>query len=88
MKKFTTAIAVLAATLVLGAPFTAQAQTDQQMDAKFNMPHYMAMANKDGMLMKADVMKAVGEKFDKMQKNGMINMDQMAQLLRDLYTGR
>lgn len=88
MKKLSTAIATLAASLVLFTPFIAHAQTDQQMDAKFNNQVYMKMANKDGMLAKADVMKSVSDKFDKMQKNGMITMDQMGQLLMDLYRGR
>ena len=81
-------MAILAASLMLTSPFVAQAQTDQQMDAKFNAEAYMKMANKDGMLKKADVMKAVSDKFDKMQKNGMISTEQMGELLRDLYRGR
>ncbi len=88
MKKLNNALAVLAASLVLASPFAVHAQnTDQAMDAKFNTQMYMKMANKDGMLMKADVMKSVSDKFDKMQKNGMISVDQMGELLRDLYRG-
>lgn len=90
MKKLANAIAILAASLVLTSPFAAQAQTqpDHQLDAQFNRQVYMKMANKDGMLTKADVMKVVGDKFDKMQKNGMISMDQMGEMLKDLYRGR
>ncbi len=88
MKKLTPAMAILAASLVLTSPFVAHAQTDQQMDAKFNAQVYKKMANKEGMLKKADVMKTVSDKFDKMQKDGMITTDQMGELLRDLYQGR
>lgn len=88
MKQLNKALAILAASLALTSPFVAQAQSDQQMDAQFNRQVYMKMANKDGMLTKADVMKTVGDKFDKMQKNGMISMDQMGEMLRDLYRGR
>jgi predicted methyltransferase len=88
MKKLTNSLAILAASLVLTSPFVAYAQTDQQMDAKFNAQAYMKMANKDGMMKKADVMKVVSDKFDKMQKGGMISMDQMGEMLMDLYRGR
>ena len=57
MKQLNKALAVLAASLTLASPFVAQAQSDQQMDAQFNRQVYMKMANKDGMLTKADVMK-------------------------------
>ena len=85
MKKLSSALAILAASLALTAPFASYAQTDQQMDAKFNAQAYMKMANKDGMLKKADVMKVVSDKFDKMQKGGMISVDQMGERLKDLY---
>ncbi len=93
MKQLNKALAILAASLALASPFVAQAQTpaaqtDQQMDAQFNRQAHMKMANKDGMLTKADVMKSVGDKFDKMQKNGMISVDQMGEMLKDLYHGR
>lgn len=92
MKQLNKALAILAASLALASPFAAQAQTqpqtDQQMDAQFNRQAHMKMANKDGMLTKADVMKSVGDKFDKMQKNGMISVDQMGEMLKDLYHGR
>lgn len=88
MKKLTSALSILAASLMLTMPFGATAQTDQQMDAKFNAQAYMKMANKDGMMKKADVMKVVSDKFDKMQKDGMISMDQMGEMLKDLYRGR
>jgi hypothetical protein len=87
MKKLSSALSILAASLVLTMPFGAYAQTDQQMDAKFNAQAYMKMADKDGMMKKADVMKVVSDKFDKMQKGGMISMDQMGQMLKDLYYG-
>jgi hypothetical protein len=87
MKKLNSALAILAASLVLTMPFGAHAQSDQQMDAKFNTQVYMKMADKDGMMKKADVMKVVGEKFDKMQKDGKISVDQMGQMLKDLYYG-
>lgn len=88
MKQLNKALAILGASLALTSPFTVQAQTDQQMDAQFNHQVYMKMANKDGMLTKAVVIKSVSDKFDKMQKDGMISMDQMGELLRDLYRGR
>ena len=47
----------------------------------------MKMAKKDGTINRADVMKIVSEKFDKMQKGGMIFMDQMEEMLKDLYHG-
>ena len=84
MKKLTRALAILATSLVLTTPFASYAQPDNQLD-KFNAEAYMKMANKDGMLKKADVMKVVGDKFDKMQKDGMISVEQMGQMLRDLY---
>ncbi len=88
MKKLTHAIAILAASLVLTSPFVAHAQSDQKIDAQYNVQVYKKMANKEGMLKKADVMKAVSDKFDKMQKGGMISVDQMGELLMDLYQGR
>jgi hypothetical protein len=54
----------------------------------FNKQVYMQLANKDGMLAKADVMKMVEMKFDKMAKNGMISTDDMGKLLADLHRGR
>ncbi|NMM05904.1 hypothetical protein [Polaromonas sp.] len=45
------------------------------------------MAKKEGTMKKAGVMKIVSEKFDKMQKGGMIFMDQMEEMLKDLHHG-
>jgi hypothetical protein len=87
VKKLNSALAILAASLVLTMPFGAYAQSDQQMDAKFNTQVYMKMADKDGMMKKADVMKVVSDKFDKMQKGGKISVDQMEKMLKDLYYG-
>ena len=47
----------------------------------------MKMAKKDGTINRADVMKIVSEKFDKMQKGTMFFMDQMEEVLKDLYHG-
>ena len=47
----------------------------------------MKMAKTDGTINRADVMKIVSEKFDKMQKGSMIFMDQMEEMLKDLYHG-
>ena len=88
MKRLNNTLAVLAASLALSTPFVAQAQTDQKMEAQFNAQAHMKMANKEGMISKEDLMKTVSDKFDKMQKNGMITVDQMGQLLRDIYRGR
>lgn len=88
MKKIATSLALVAASLALVFPIAASAQSDQQMDAQFNKQVYMKMADKDGMMSKSDVMKMVDQKFDKMQKNGRISVDQMGQLLRDLYGGK
>jgi hypothetical protein len=74
------------ASVALAAPFAAQAQTDGYPLAKFNKEAYMKMADKDGMLSRADVMKMVNERFDKMQKGGMISVEQMGQLLRETYS--
>jgi hypothetical protein len=86
--KFNKTLAIVAASLALASPFAAQAQSDQQYDAMFNKQVYMQLANKDGMLAKADVMKMVEMKFDKMAKNGMISTDDMGKLLADLHRGR
>jgi hypothetical protein len=86
--KFNKTLAIVAASLALASPFAAQAQSDQQYDAMFNKQVYMQLANKDGMLAKADVMKMVEMKFDKMAKNGMISADDMGRLLADLHRGR
>ncbi|HEY3049896.1 MAG TPA: hypothetical protein VGJ72_20825 [Polaromonas sp.] len=88
MKKLNNTLAILAASLVLSTPFVAQAQTDQQMDGQFNRQVHMKMANKQGMISKEDFMKTVSDKFDKMQTNGMISVDDMGKLLRDIYRGR
>ena len=65
--KLTRTLALVVASLALTSPFISHAQTDQQMDAKFNKQVYMKMA-KDGMVSKADVMKMVEAKLDKMAK--------------------
>jgi hypothetical protein len=85
--KFNKTLAIVAASLALASPFAAQAQSDQQYDAMFNKQVYMKMA-KDGMMAKADVMKMVEMKFDKMAKNGMISVDDMGKLFGDLHRGR
>lgn len=85
--KFKKVLTLVAASLVLASPFAVNAQTDQQYDAMFNKQVYMKMA-KDGMMAKADVMKMVEAKFDKMAKNGMISVDNMGKLFGDLYRGR
>ena len=69
------------------APFAAYAQTDQPMDGKFNARAGMKITKKDRTINRADVMKIVSEKFDKMQKGSMIFMDQMEEMLKDLYHG-
>jgi hypothetical protein len=82
------AFAIAAATLVLASPFAVQAQqSDQMLDGQFNKQMYMKMANKDGMMAKADVMKMVSDKFDAMAKSGMISVDNLGVMLRDLYRG-
>lgn len=86
MKKLNRALAMLCTSIVLIVPFAAQAQTDGYPLAKFNKEAYMKMADKNGMLSKADVMKMMNEKFDKMQKGGMISVDQFSQMMRDIYT--
>jgi hypothetical protein len=86
--KFNKTLAIVAASLALASPFAAQAQSDQQYDAMFNKQVYAKMADKNGMMSKADVMKMVEMKFDKMAKNGMISTDDMGRLLADLHRGR
>jgi Spy/CpxP family protein refolding chaperone len=86
--KLKTTLALLAASFALASPFAVQAQTDQQMDAKFNQVYYMKMANKDGMVAKKDVMKMIEAKIDKMAKNGMISVADMGRLFSDLYKGQ
>lgn len=86
MSKFNRRLAMLCTSIVLAAPFAVQAQTDGYPLAKFNKEAYMKMAAKNGMLSKADVMKMMNEKFDKMQKGGMISVDQFAQMLRETYS--
>ena len=85
--KFNRTLALVAASLALTSPFISHAQTDQQIDGQFNRQVYMKMA-KEGMMSKADVMKMVEAKFDKMAKNGKISVDDMGKLLADLYAGR
>jgi hypothetical protein len=46
------------------------------------------MANKDGMMAKADVMKMVEAKYDKMAKGGMLSVDDLGKLFGDLHRGR
>ena len=85
--KLTRTLALVVASLALTSPFISHAQTDQQIDAKFNKQVYMKMA-KEGMMSKADVMKMVEAKLDKMAKNGMISVDNLGVLFSDLYVGR
>jgi hypothetical protein len=87
MKKLNRTLAILATSVVLLSPFAANAQITNSWD-NFDNPVIMKMADKNGMLSKADVMKVVGEKFDKMAKDGKISTAQMADLLRDLFKGR
>ena len=86
--KFNKTLAIVAASLALAAPFAANAQSDGKLEWTFNQKAYMAMADKSGMISKADVMKMVEAKFDKMAKNGMISVKDMPQLFNDLYIGR
>ena len=81
-------LALVVASLALTSPFIAHAQSDQMMDAQFNKQAYMKMADKNGMVSKADAMKLIGEKFDSMAKNGMISVESMGVMFRDLYRGR
>ena len=85
--KLTRTLALVVASLALTSPFISHAQTDQQMDAKFNKQVYMKMA-KDGMVSKADVMKMVEAKLDKMAKKGMVSVDDLGKVFADLYLGR
>ena len=78
---------IAAASLVLASPFAANAQTDQQMEAMFNKQAYMKMADANGMMSKAEVMKMVSDKIDSMAKNGMISVDDMRKVLNSLYRG-
>ena len=86
--KFNKTLAIIAASMALASPFAANAQTDQQYDAMFNKQVYTKMANKDGMIKKADAMKLIEAKFDKMSKNGMISVDNFGKLLGELHGGR
>jgi hypothetical protein len=86
MKKLNRRLAMFCASIALAAPFATQAQTDGYPLTTFNKAAYMKMADKDGMLSKADVMKMMNEKFDKMQKGGKISVDQFAQMLRESYS--
>lgn len=86
--KFNKTLAIVAASLALAVPFAANAQADGKLEWTFNQKAYMAMADKSGMISKADVMKMVEAKIDKMAKNGMIAVKDMPQLFNDLYIGR
>lgn len=85
---FNRRLSIVAASLMLASPFAAQAQTDQQFDAMFNKQVYMKMANKDGMMSKADVMKMVETKLDKMAKNGLVSVDDLGRIFSDLHRGQ
>ena len=85
--KFSRTLALVAASLALTSPFISHAQTDQQIDGKFNKQVYMKMA-KDGMVSKADAMKMIEAKLDKMAKKGMISVDDLGKIFGDLYAGR
>ncbi len=85
VKKLMTSL--IAAAALAGAA-GAQAQvSDYEWERAYNAKHFMTMANKDGMVSKADVMKMVGEKFDKMATNGMINSAEMRRMLLEMYRG-
>ena len=85
VKKLMTSL--IAAAALAGAS-GAQAQvSDYEWERAYNAKHFMTMANKDGMVSKADVMKMVGEKFDKMATNGMINSAEMRRMLLEMYRG-
>ena len=86
MNKLNRRLALFCTSIALVAPIAAQAQTDGYPLANFNKDAYMKMADKDGMLSKADIMKMMNEKFDKMQKGGKISVDQFAQMLRETYS--
>ena len=86
--KFNKTLAIVAASLALAAPFAANAQADGKLEWTFNQKAYMAMADKNGMISKADMMKMVEAKIDKMAKNGMLSMQDFSKLLNDLYAGR
>jgi len=70
-------------TLALAAPFASHAETD----FAFNKEMYVKMADKAGMISKADFMKMVEKDFDAMSKGGMMSVDKMQELLKRLYTG-
>ena len=74
-------------TLALAAPFGANAAKGGEPLPDFNMKMYMKMADKDGMLSKADVMKMVEEKFDAMAKGGMISVKDFGVLIADMNRG-
>lgn len=85
VKKLMTSL--IAAAALAGAA-GAQAQvSDYEWERAYNAKHFMTMASKDGMVSKADVMKMVGEKFDKMATNGMINSAEMRRMLLEMYRG-
>ena len=85
VKKLVTA---LIATAALAGAAGVQAQvSDYEWERAYNAKSFMMMANKDGMVSKADVMKMVGEKFDKMATNGMINSAEMRRMLLEIYRG-
>lgn len=88
MKKVATTLGLMLASVALLSPFAAYSQTDHNLDGGFNKDYYMKMADKDGMLSKTVVMKSVEEKFDKMQKDGMITVEQMNMLIRSLGRGK
>jgi hypothetical protein len=74
-------------TLALAAPFGAHAAKGGEPLPDFNMKMYMKMADKDGMLSKADVMKMVEEKFDAVAKGGMISVKDFGALIADMNRG-
>jgi hypothetical protein len=80
LKKF---VALGLTTLALAAPFASHAETD----FPFNKEMYMKMADKSGMVSKADFMKMAEKEFDAMSKGGMMSVDKMQEFLKKLYTG-
>jgi hypothetical protein len=81
LKKF---VALGLTALALAAPFASHAETDSM---NFGKDYYMKMADKNGMISKADYMKMAERDFDAMSKNGMISMEKMQEMMKKQYSG-